>query len=108
MDFDNTGAHTVYAFDVLASGNAINGKRPLSASKQWISRRVEGCAERVLAYCDGRRDILDHEGIILATIKTSYTAVSVNWSGRNFETLWIVGVGGVSEIALNLLGPILS
>ena len=109
MNFNITSKHTVYAFDVSSSGNSISNKRPIYLSKQWIPDGLKVARNGyILTGTSGGVDILDEEGTILATIKTNYTAVNLNWSGKNFETLWIVGVGGVSEITLNLPGPILS
>ena len=109
MNFNTTSPHTVYAFDVLPSGNAIANKRPIYLSKQWIPDGVKVARNGyLLTATGGGVDILDEEGTLLVTVKTNYTAVNVNWSGMGFETLWIVGVGGVSEITFDLPGPILS
>lgn len=109
MNFNTTSPHTVYAFDVLESGNAIVNKRPIYLSKQWIPDGLKVARNGyLLTATGGGVDILDEEGTLLVTVKTNYTAVNLNWSGRDFETLWIVGVGGVSEIMFDLPGPILS
>ena len=106
MDFNITGKHTVYAFDVLKGGNSIGNKRPIYLSKQWIPDGLKVARNGyILTATGGGVDVLDPEGTILATIRTNYTAVNVNWSGDDLETLWIVGVGGVSEIIFNLPGP---
>lgn len=107
LNYNITSKHTVYAFDVLGGGNFISQKRPIHVSKQWLPDGLKVARNGyLLTGTGGGVDILDTEGTILATIRTNYSAVNINWSGRNFETLWIVGVGGVSEITLNLPGPI--
>lgn len=109
MNFNTTGPHTVYAFDVLPGGNAIANKRPIYLSKQWIPDGIKVARNGyLLTATGGGVDILDEEGTLLVTVKTNYTAVNVNWSGKGSETLWIVGVGGVSEIMFDLPGPVLS
>jgi len=108
-DFNITSPHTVYAFDVLGNGNSIGNRRPIYLSEQWIPDGLKVARNGyILTGTGGGVDILDEEGTILVTIRTNYTAVNVNWSGKDFETLWIVGVGGVGEITFDLPGPILS
>ena len=83
-------------------------KRPFYLSQQWIPDGLKVARNGYVVTGAGNGvDILDEEGILLVTIKTNYTAVNVNWSGDDFETMWIVGAGGVSRIAFDLPGPIL-
>ncbi|MCJ1477601.1 hypothetical protein MMC13_006274 [Lambiella insularis] len=108
MDYNFSSPHTVYAFDVSANGNTISGRRPIYSSKQWIPDGLKVAQNGyIVTGTGGGVDILDEDGTILVTVKTNYTAVNVNWTGKDFETLWIVGVGGVSEVTWNLPGPIL-
>ena len=109
MDYNFSSPHTVYAFDVSANGNTIGGRRPIYSSKQWIPDGLKVARNGyIVTGTGGGVDILDQDGTILVTVKTNYTAVNVNWTGKDFETLWIVGVGGVSEVTWSLPGPILS
>ncbi|KAI9830191.1 MAG: hypothetical protein M1826_004993 [Phylliscum demangeonii] len=109
LDYNVTSPHTVYAFDVCRNGTALVNRRPVYLSKQWIPDGLKVARNGyLLTGTGGGVDVLDPDGTLLLTIKTNYTAVNVNWSGKDFETLWIVGVGGVSEISLDLPGPILS
>ncbi len=107
MNFNTTSPHTVYAFDVLTNGNSIANKRPIYLSKQWIPDGLKVARNGyLLTGTGGGVDVLDEEGVLLVSVRTNYTAVNVNWSGKGFETLWVVGVGGVSEITLDLPGPV--
>ena len=49
-------------------------------------------------------DVLDEQGALLVRIQTSYTAVNLQWTGKDRETLWIVGIGGISRVTWNLKG----
>ena len=53
-------------------------------------------------------DILDQDGTPLLRIQTNFTAVNMDFAGKNYDELWIVGHGGVARVKWNLQGPVYS
>ena len=52
-------------------------------------------------------DVLDEDGALIVRIQTGYRAMNFQWTGLERETLWIVGVGGISRVEWNLKGQML-
>ncbi|MCJ1316770.1 hypothetical protein MMC15_002091 [Xylographa vitiligo] len=88
MDYNIAGPHTEYAFDVSANGKFIRNKRPIGLSKQWIPDGLKAARNGYpLAGRGGRADVLDEDGTILVTVRTNYTAVEINRTGQNRNTV---------------------
>ena len=88
MDYNIAGSHTEYAFDMSANGNPIRNKRPIGLSKQWIPDGLKAAHNGYpLTGRGGRADVLDEDGTILVTVRTNYTAVYIDRTGQNCNTV---------------------
>ena len=105
--------HTIYAFDVIektAGKPYLANKRPIYMSQNWMPDGLKVSREGYILTATGTSvDVLDAEGELLMSIPTNFTAVNLNWAGRELDELWIVGLGGVSRVTgLNLHGQALT
>jgi sugar lactone lactonase YvrE len=104
---------TIYAFDVIektAGKPYLANKRPIYMTQNWLPDGLKASREGYILTGTGTSvDVLDAEGELLMSIPTNFTAVNINWAGKDLEELWIVGVGGVSRVTgLNLHGQTLT
>lgn len=49
-------------------------------------------------------DVLDEDGTLLVRVQTNFTLQNFKWTGKDLETLWLFGAGGVSKVEWNLQG----
>lgn len=50
-------------------------------------------------------DVLDQNGSLLARIQTTHPVENVAFSGSDFKTLWLTGIGGITKVEWDLAGP---
>ncbi len=109
LSYVTTGKRTVYAYDLCSDGMSIVNKRPIYLSQDFVPDGVKVARNGYIVAATGSGvDVLDPVGTLLIRIQTNYTAVNFAWTGEDFETLWIVGVGGISRVNWNLKGQVLT
>lgn len=50
-------------------------------------------------------DILDQSGSLIARIQAKHAVENIAWSGADFKTLWLSGIGAITKVEFDLAGP---
>lgn len=103
--FNATGKRTVYAFDVGGNGTYISNKRAIYLAQEGVPDGLKVARNGYVVTGAGKGvDVLDEGGTLLVRVQTNYTVQNFAWVGRELETLWLVGEGGVSKVEWGLKG----
>lgn len=104
--YNITGKHNVYAYDVACNGNSLRNKRVVYQTPTFFPDGIKIARNGYIVTAAGYGlDILDQDGTLLVRAQANYTVLNFAWTGQNFDTIWMLGVEGVSEVRLNLPGP---
>lgn len=103
-----TGKRTIYAYDVDGVDKQIVNKRPFYLTQNLFPDGLKVARNGYVVTAAGRGvDVLDMNGMLLLRIQANYTVLNFAWTGKVFETLWMVGIEGISKVEWNLPGPVL-
>ncbi|KAK8008798.1 hypothetical protein PG991_011349 [Apiospora marii] len=105
IQFNSTAARTVFVLDVDRWGPqkypALEGAPDgLKAAHNGYLVITGGLAPGV--------DITDGFGNQIARVQTSHPVKNIEWSGDDLNTLWLVGINGITKVEFDLNGPNLS
>lgn len=103
--WNQTGARTVFKFDVIDNGTKIANKRPIWLSQDWVPDGLKVAANGyVLTGAGSGVDVLDEFGVLIARVQTNYTVQNFAWVGEDLTEFWIMGNNGVSKVKWGLKG----
>jgi sugar lactone lactonase YvrE len=111
IEFNSTLKRNVYAYDVVR----LNPDQPFLTNRRVIWQSLEGAPDGLKVARNGYLlvagglvpgvDILDASGSQIARIQTSHAVENMQWTGHDFKTLWLTGIGGISRVRFALEGP---
>lgn len=100
-----TARRTVYAFDVDAAFGGVGRRRVLYRAQDRIPDGVKVARNGwVVAAAGHGVDVVDEGGTLVVRVQTNFTVLNLAWAGRDWEDLWLVGVGGVARVRWGLPG----
>jgi sugar lactone lactonase YvrE len=111
--FDSTQARNVFAWDITRPEGPQG--RPVITGKRNIFQSLEGAPDGMKSAANGHLivasaltpgvDVLDASGNLIMRIQTTHAVENINFSGSDFKTLWLVGIGGITKVEWDLAGP---
>lgn len=102
------GQRVVFKFDRVDNGTAIANKRPVWYAEEYIADGLKVARNGFVVTATGLGvDVIDPEGVPILRIQTDFIVNNINWAGKGFEDLWLVGYGKVARVKWNLPGPVL-
>ncbi len=105
VQFNATGKRMIYAYNVSDNAMYLFNKRPIYLAQDWVPDGLKVARNGYVVTGAGRGvDVLDCYGTLLVRIQTNYTVQNFAWTGSDYKTLWLMGVGGISKVEWNLQG----
>lgn len=105
--YNTTGKRGVYAYTVneFKGGSYLTNKHPIWLAQDRLPDGLKVAPNGYVLTATGRGiDVLDPVGTLILRMQTNYTVQNFAWTGKDYETLWMMGRGGVSKVELNLKG----
>lgn len=107
--YNETGARTVYKYDLVDNGTHITGKRPIWYAQDWIPDGLKVAANGMVVTATGKGvDVLDDVGTLILRVQTEFVVQNFAWTGTNLTEFWLVGQGGIARVRWELAGQDLS
>ena len=109
--FNATSKRTIYAYDLSSDTLYLVNKRPIYVAQDGAPDGLKVARNiyiYILTAAGQGVDVLDLTGTLLARVQTNYTVDNFAWTGPELNTLWLIGIGGVSKVEWNLQGQDLS
>lgn len=105
--FNNTGARTIYKFDVIDDGRAISNKRPIHYDV--IGTVPDGLKVArngyVVTASGNGLSVMDQYGDIILRVQMNFVANNFVWTDKDDWTeVWVVGQGGIARVKWALQG----
>jgi hypothetical protein len=106
--WESTGRRTIYAY-------TLNDDYTLPINKQVLYFAGNGATDGVRAAANGYivtatgdgLDVITATGRLLVRVQTTFPVQNFIWTGKDFDSLWLTGKGGIAKVELNLPGQIL-
>jgi sugar lactone lactonase YvrE len=108
--FTSTNNRNIFAYDVNPSprGSYLTNKRCIFQSLEGSPDGLKIAANGYIIAGTGLSngvDVLDQYGSPLLRIQTNHPVENAAFAGKDFKTLYLTGIGGITKVEWDLAGP---
>ncbi|KAK6379487.1 hypothetical protein LTS17_006405 [Exophiala oligosperma] len=105
--YNTTGRRSIYAFDVEEDGTRITNKRSFYLAQNYIPDGIKVSREGFVVAASGHGlDVIDPKGQLILRVQANHTVSNFQFTGDEFNTVWLMGNKGISRVQWNITGQV--